>query len=85
MVVDGNNVLPDHIVARANHRLTIQVTAHVAHRLLIPDFDIDRSIRAGTLATVRFTPDKVGTFPFHILISDEDGEKTISGVLEIKK
>jgi len=85
VVVDGNNVLPDHIVARANHRLTIQVTAHVAHRLLIPDFDIDRSIRAGTLATVRFTPDKVGTFPFQILISDEDGEKTISGVLEIKK
>ena len=83
VVVDGNNVLPDHIVARANHRLTIQVTAHVAHRLLIPDFDIDRSIRAGTLATVRFTRIKSG-LSFQILISDEDGEKTISGVLEIK-
>lgn len=64
--------------------IRIRNTETVSHGFAIPDLKVGiKEIKAGEVVTVRFTPDKKGTFPFMCTIwcSDEhlqmNGEMTV--------
>ena len=49
------------------------------HGFSCPDFGIRTDIAPGKVATVRFVPDKAGTFPFHCDIFCGDGHEEMTG------
>lgn len=49
------------------------------HGFSCPDFGIRTDIAPGKVNTVRFVPDKVGTFPFHCDIFCGDGHEEMTG------
>lgn len=64
--------------------IRIRNTETVSHGFAIPDLKVGiKEIKAGEVVTVRFTPDKKGTFPFMCTVwcSDEhlqmNGEMTV--------
>ncbi len=48
-----------------------------------PDFGVRSDVVPGTVSRVRFTPDKVGTFPFHCDIFCGSGHEQMAGLLTI--
>jgi cytochrome c oxidase subunit 2 len=46
-----------------------------------PDFGVRSDIMPGMTSRVRFTPDKVGEFPFHCDIFCGSGHETMTGVI----
>ncbi len=48
-----------------------------------PGFGVRSDILPGTVARVRFTPDKVGEFPFHCDIFCGSGHENMAGVITV--
>jgi len=48
-----------------------------------PDFGVRSDIVPGTVSRVRFTPNKVGTFPFHCDIFCGSGHEQMTGVFSV--
>ncbi|MDB5764394.1 MAG: cytochrome oxidase subunit periplasmic domain protein [Herminiimonas sp.] len=48
-----------------------------------PDFGVRSDIMPGAVSRVRFTPDKVGEFPFHCDIFCGSGHESMSGVIAV--
>jgi cytochrome c oxidase subunit II len=48
-----------------------------------PDFGVRSDIMPGTMSRVRFTPDKVGEFPFHCDIFCGSGHEDMTGVITV--
>lgn len=56
---------PDQIVVRKGQPIRLYLTSiDTTHGLSLPDFKINQQIKPGEIATVDFTPDKTGSFPF---------------------
>lgn len=49
----------------------------------VPDFGVRSDILPGTTSRVRFTPDKVGEFPFHCDIFCGSGHEDMTGVIAV--
>ena len=75
---------PEEIALRLGEAVTIELTsADVVMGFNAPDFKVRGDIIPGTVTSVTFTPDKVGTFIFLCDVFCGDGHETMSGRLVV--
>jgi cytochrome c oxidase subunit 2 len=75
---------PATIQARQGETLVLQLTApEVPMGFNLPDFNVRADIVPGKVATVKFTPDKAGTFTFLCDVFCGDGHETMTGQLVV--
>jgi cytochrome c oxidase subunit 2 len=75
---------PEEIALRRGEAVTIELTsADVVMGFNAPDFKVRSDIIPGTVTSVTFTPDKVGTFTFLCDVFCGDGHETMSGRLVV--
>ena len=55
------------------------------HGIYIPDYNVSLKAGAGETASIEFTADKAGTFPFRCNIMCGDGHKTMTGTLVVNE
>lgn len=55
------------------------------HGIQIKEFNIKEKIKSGETATVEFTPDKAGTFPFECSVFCGIGHKKMKGTLVVEE
>ncbi len=75
---------PAEIALRRGEAVTIELTsADVVMGFNAPDFKVRADIIPGIVASVTFTPDKVGTFTFLCDVFCGDGHEAMSGQLVV--
>lgn len=66
-------------------RLLIRNIETVSHGFALPDFNVAvKEIKAGEVVTVKFTPDKKGTFPFMCTVWCSDEHLQMRGEIIIE-
>jgi cytochrome c oxidase subunit II len=75
---------PDEITLKLNEPVTLEFTsADVTMGFNLPDFKLRTDIIPGKTSSVRFVPDKVGTFTFHCDIFCGDGHEDMDGTIHV--
>ena len=75
---------PDKILLRRGEVVTIEfISLDVPMGFNAPDFEMRSDILPGVTTRLRFTPDKVGEFPFHCDIFCGSGHETMAGTLVV--
>ena len=73
---------PSQIVVRKGQPLKLYLTSiDTKHGLSLPDFNINSEINVGQIATVSFTPNKTGSFPFRCSVFCGLGHLGMTGKL----
>lgn len=73
---------PSEIRLKKNVPVTLELTTlDVVMGFNLPDFAVRADILPGTTARIRFTPDKVGEFPFNCDIFCGSGHEAMSGTV----
>lgn len=65
-------------------KILIRNIETVTHGFALPDFNIATEINAGEVETVKFTPDKKGTFPFMCTVWCSERHLEMSGELIVE-
>ena len=53
------------------------------HGFKLPEFHLRADITSGTVETIRFVPDKIGTFTFFCDVFCGDGHESMAGTLKV--
>ena len=78
--------IPQQIKAKKGETLVLRFTApEVAMGFSLPDFDRRVDIVPGKVSTVKFTPDKAGTFTFVCDVFCGDGHEDMQGTLVVSE
>ena len=78
--------VPATIPAKKGETLVLQLTApEVPMGFNLPDFSVRTDVVPGQVATVKFTPDKTGTFTFLCDIFCGEGHETMNGQLVVSE
>ncbi|WP_238531423.1 cupredoxin domain-containing protein [Collimonas fungivorans] len=73
---------PGEIRLKKNQPVTLEFTTlDVVMGFALPEFGLRADILPGTTARIRFTPDKVGQFPFHCDIFCGSGHESMTGTV----
>lgn len=71
---------PSKIVVVQGEPVRLEVTsADVTHGIMVPDMNINRTLKPHVTETINFTPDKAGTFPFHCSVWCGPGHDQMRG------
>jgi cytochrome c oxidase subunit 2 len=75
---------PDKIPLRRGEAVILEfISLDVPMGFNAPDFEVRSDILPGVTTRLRFTPDKVGEFPFHCDIFCGSGHETMAGTLVV--
>ena len=75
---------PDEITLKLNEPVTLEFTsADVTMGFNLPDFKVRTDIIPGKTSSLRFVPDKVGSFTFHCDIFCGDGHEDMDGTIHV--
>jgi cytochrome c oxidase subunit 2 len=75
---------PDEITLKLNEPVTLEFTsADVTMGFNLPDFKVRSDIIPGKTSSVRFVPDKTGSFTFHCDIFCGDGHEDMDGTIHV--
>jgi len=75
---------PSEIHLKKSMPVVLELTSlDVVMGFSVPDFGLRSDIVPGTTSRVRFTPDKVGAFPFHCDIFCGSGHEDMAGVIAV--
>jgi cytochrome c oxidase subunit 2 len=75
---------PDEITLKLNEPVTLEFTsADVTMGFNLPDFKLRTDIIPGKTSSVRFVPDKTGSFTFHCDIFCGDGHEDMDGTIHV--
>jgi cytochrome c oxidase subunit 2 len=75
---------PDEITLKLNEPVTLEFTsADVTMGFNLPDFKVRTDIIPGKTSSVRFVPDKAGSFTFHCDIFCGDGHEDMDGTIHV--
>lgn len=78
--------VPATIPAKKGEALVLQLTApEVPMGFNLPDFNVRTDVVPGRVATLKFTPDKAGTFTFLCDVFCGDGHETMNGQLVVSE
>ena len=84
MVAKKWDFVPGVVKAAKGETIVLKLTApEVPMGFNLPDFNVRADIVPGKVATVRFTPDKVGKFIFLCDVFCGDGHETMNGQLVV--
>jgi heme/copper-type cytochrome/quinol oxidase subunit 2 len=95
ITLDSYSYSPGHLIVQAGKpvELTLtSVTVMVPHNFVLDDaasgLNIDQNVAAGKTVTIRFTPEKTGTYTFYcnkqLLFFKSHREKGMEGRLEVR-
>ena len=74
--------VPDTLKVNKGETLVLKLTApEVPMGFNLPDFNVRADVVPGKVATVKFTPDKAGTFTFLCDVFCGDGHESMTGQL----
>lgn len=77
--------VPAEIRVKKNERVVLEVTStDVDHGLSIPEFNINRNLRAGATERIEFTPDKAGSFSMVCSVFCGGGHRGMRGTLIVE-
>lgn len=77
---------PDTITVSVGDLVRLSVKSiDIFHGLRIPGLGVEQPLRPGEEATVEFTVDKSGTYPFECSVICGAGHRTMTGKLVVKK
>lgn len=77
---------PSVVTVKKGTPVLIELTAKDRrHGFYLPDFGIKIEIAPGRISQARFTPDKVGTFPFACHVFCGEGHEEMTGTLIVKE
>lgn len=77
---------PREITLKKGVPVVLEFTSEdVLHGFNCPDLGIRSDILPGKITTLRFVPDKVGTFPFHCDNFCGSGHETMTGTIIVKE
>jgi cytochrome c oxidase subunit 2 len=80
------NFSPDVITVKKGEPVVIELTSKDRkHGFYLPDFGIKVEIMPGAIGRARFTPEKVGTFPFACHVFCGEGHEDMTGTLIVKE
>lgn len=80
------NFSPDVITVKKGEPVVIELTSKDRkHGFYLPDFGIKVEIAPGAVGHARFTPNKVGTFPFACHVFCGEGHEDMTGTLIVKE
>ncbi len=75
---------PSQIVVRVNQPVRIYLTSvDVDHGFALSGYDINKTIKAGEITVIDFTPNKKGTFDFHCSVFCGLGHLGMKGKLYV--
>jgi cytochrome c oxidase subunit II len=75
---------PGNITVKKGETGVLEIKSEdVKHGFNLPDFKVRAVLEPGKTATVRFTPDRAGTFTFHCDVFCGDGHEDMSGTLTV--
>jgi cytochrome c oxidase subunit II len=75
---------PKEITVKKNVPVVLELTSlDVHHGFNCPDLKLREDIYPGKTTTVRFVPDKKGTFPFHCDVYCGEGHEDMSGIIMV--
>ena len=76
--------LPSNLALKKGEPVTLEFTSpEVVMGFNAPDFKIRTDIIPGTVSRLRFTPEKIGTFPFLCDVFCGDGHEGMSGEIVV--
>jgi cytochrome c oxidase subunit 2 len=75
---------PSVIAVRLNVPVTLEFESlDRVHGFAVPDLKLEAEIKPGATTRVRFTPDKLGTFPFHCNRFCGSGHEDMNGQIVV--
>jgi cytochrome c oxidase subunit 2 len=75
---------PSVIAVRLNVPVTLEFESlDRVHGFAVPDLKLEAEIKPGETTRVRFTPDKLGTFPFHCNRFCGSGHEDMNGQIVV--
>jgi cytochrome c oxidase subunit 2 len=77
---------PDVITVKKGEPVVLELSSKDRkHGFYLPDFGIKVEVVPGTIGRARFTPDKVGTFPFACHVFCGEGHEDMIGTVIVKE
>jgi plastocyanin len=95
ITLDSYSYVPSHVIVQVGKLVELTLTSETTltpHNFVLKDADaglnIDQDVGAGKTVKVRFTPNRVGNFPFYcdkkLLFFASHREKGMEGRLEVR-